>query len=95
MTKKSLNTNYRSEKLVFFNKMDHEVQNEESMIQKSKVVVSMILDYSINVFAQSSNVWAQSPDLLTRSIKNIDTLNKCINTVSKKGIGRMTWSGYS
>jgi len=32
MTNKSLNDNYKSEELVFFNEMDHEVQNEKSML---------------------------------------------------------------
>ncbi len=63
--KKSLDANYRSKELVFFNKMDHEVQNEESMIQKYEVGVWMVLANSIDVFTQSSNVWAQSVDLLT------------------------------
>jgi hypothetical protein len=54
---------------VFFNKMDHELQNEKSMIQKSKVSASGVLIDSIDVFAQSLDVWANSIDLLTQSIK--------------------------
>jgi hypothetical protein len=32
MMNKSLNDNCRSEELVFFNKMDHEIQNDEFVI---------------------------------------------------------------
>jgi hypothetical protein len=32
MTNKSLNDDYRSEELVFFNEMDHEILNEKSML---------------------------------------------------------------
>jgi hypothetical protein len=46
-----LNNNCRSDELVFFNEMDHGVYNEESMIQKSKIGVSMVSTNSPNAFA--------------------------------------------
>jgi hypothetical protein len=51
MTNKSLSNNYRNEDWVIFNKMNHEVQNEEFETQKSKVGVSRISAKLANVFA--------------------------------------------
>jgi hypothetical protein len=38
--------------------MDYEVHNEEFVIYKSEVGVLVVLVDSIDVFAQSSDVWA-------------------------------------
>ncbi len=58
MTNKSLNDNYKNEEWMFLNKIDHEMQNEEFGIQKFEVGVLGVSTTSIDVFAQSSNVWA-------------------------------------
>jgi len=51
MMDKSLDDNYRSEKLVLHNEMEYEIQNEEFMIQKSKVGILRVLANSTNVSA--------------------------------------------
>ncbi len=55
MMNKFLNNNYKSKELVFFNEMDYEVHNQESMIE---INVSMVSTDSTNVFAKLSEVWA-------------------------------------
>jgi hypothetical protein len=64
VTNKLLNDNYKSEKWVFFDMMDHDIQNEEYGIQKSIIGVSGVLAKLTDVFTQSLDVWAQSVDLL-------------------------------
>ncbi len=66
---KSLNDNCRSEEWVFFNMMDHEIQNEKSKIQKSTVGVLRVLIESTDVFTQSLDVWAQLVNLLAHLLE--------------------------
>ncbi len=76
MMNKLLNDNYRSEELVFSNKMDYEVHNEKFVIQKSKVGVLVVLVQSIDVFAQSSNVCAQSTYLLAQLVEGVQGVQR-------------------
>ncbi len=50
MTNKLLNDHFKSEELVFFNEMNHEVQNEKSVIQKFEGGVLVVLANSVDVF---------------------------------------------
>jgi len=43
---------------VLHNEMDHEIHNGEFMIQKIEIGILVVLIDSIDVLAQSSNVWA-------------------------------------
>jgi hypothetical protein len=52
MKDKSLDDNYRSKELVVHIEVDFEVQNEEFMVQKFEVSISMELVNSANVSAQ-------------------------------------------
>ncbi len=51
MKNKSLNDNYKSEELVFLNEMDHEVQNEKFVMEKSEVGISVLSVDSLDVWA--------------------------------------------
>ncbi len=46
MKDKLLNDNYKSKELVLHNEIDYEVQTEESVIQKSKVGILVVVDVS-------------------------------------------------
>jgi hypothetical protein len=50
MTNKLLNVNCKSKELVFFNEMDHGVQNAKFVIHKFEVGLSVVLVDSIDVF---------------------------------------------
>ncbi len=52
MKDKSLDDNYRSKELVVHIEVDFEVQNEEFMVQKFEVSISMELANFANVSAQ-------------------------------------------
>ncbi len=54
MMNKLLNNNLKSVKLVFFNEIDHEVHNQESMIEINVLVVST---NSADVFKKLLNIW--------------------------------------
>ncbi len=85
MTNKLLNDNCKSKEWVYFNMMDHEIQNEESGIQKSIVGVLGVSAESTDVFTQSLDVWAWLTNLLAQLaevlVQSIDVLTQSINVM--------------
>jgi hypothetical protein len=65
MKKKSLNGNYKSKEFVFFNEMDHEIQNAKILIHKFEVGLLVVLVDSTDVFTHSSYVWVQLTNIST------------------------------
>jgi hypothetical protein len=99
MVNKLLNDNYKSEELVFFNEMDHEIHNQEFM---TEINVSVVSTDSTNVFAKFIKCMGIVNRCISTVNKSIGTINRCIKTiskcigiVSKRGSWRTMWNQYS
>ncbi len=64
---KLLNDNYKSKELVLHNEIDYEVQTEESVIQKSKVGILVVVDVS----TQSTNVFVNPTNVSTQLVEKV------------------------